>query len=261
HVVFALGDSQLGTVRARLLHHGPHAVAVWAGTDGHHRAQERSASRAHLAGAAAGGTGDAARSRGGAVTVAFRAPAVGPERHLSLRPEGGLLQGDVHLSDDVATARLPPTGRAEAERVAESLAEHGAEDVVQAGESTGEQVAEVDRVTLVVAPAPLRVAQDFVRFGDLAELRLGVGIFLVGVGVPLACQPAERLLDLLGTGVAGDPQDLVVVDCHRPKVTGRQDSWGTGSLLDAVFELSGHFLHRRDHPSVVHPHRPDDTDP
>jgi hypothetical protein len=65
-------------------------------------------------------------------------------------------------------------------------------------------------VAVVRRPA-LGVGEDLVGLGRLLELLLGVGVVLVDVRVQLPGQPAERLLDLLLVGVAGDAEDLVGV--------------------------------------------------
>ena len=63
----------------------------------------------------------------------------------------------------------------------------------------------------VVGGAAILVAEDLVGLGGLLELLLGVGVVLVDVGVQLAGELAEGLLDLGLVGVAGDAEDLVGV--------------------------------------------------
>ena len=63
----------------------------------------------------------------------------------------------------------------------------------------------------VIGRAPLGIGQHLVGLGRLLELVLGLGVVAVDVGVQLARQAAERLLDLGVAGVAGDAEHLVVV--------------------------------------------------
>ena len=73
----------------------------------------------------------------------------------------------------------------------------------------------------VVDLARLRLRQDLVGLGHLAEAVVGVGS--VGdVGVQLARESPERLLDVALGRVPGQPEDLVVVPLgrgHRGKVS------------------------------------------
>ena len=62
----------------------------------------------------------------------------------------------------------------------------------------------------VVAGALVGVGQRLVRFGDLLEALLGVGL-LADVGVHRARLGAERLLDVVGRRVFGDAENVVVV--------------------------------------------------
>ena len=57
----------------------------------------------------------------------------------------------------------------------------------------------------VVGGAPLGVGEDLVGLGGLLELLLGLRVVRVDVGVQLAREPAEGLLDLLLVGVARTP--------------------------------------------------------
>jgi hypothetical protein len=63
----------------------------------------------------------------------------------------------------------------------------------------------------VIGGTPVAVRKDLVGLRGLLELLLGVGIVAVDIGVQLAGEPAERLLDLGGAGASGHAQDLVVV--------------------------------------------------
>ena len=59
--------------------------------------------------------------------------------------------------------------------------------------------------------AALGVGEDLVGLGRLLELLLGVGVVAVDVGVQLARQAPEGLLDLGLVGLAADAEDLVGV--------------------------------------------------
>jgi hypothetical protein len=66
------------------------------------------------------------------------------------------------------------------------------------------------RAGLVIFVAPLIIGQHVVSLGDLHEA-LAAWIIRVDVRVMLFGQPSERPLDLVGTRVLIDAQDLVVV--------------------------------------------------
>ncbi len=61
----------------------------------------------------------------------------------------------------------------------------------------------------VIRGAPLGVGEDLVGLGGLLELLLGLGVVRVDIGVQLARQLTEGLLDLLLGGVALDAEHLV----------------------------------------------------
>jgi hypothetical protein len=132
------------------------------------------------------------------------------EWHLPLRSRGDLGELDVYPRRDVGAARAarPPAD---------------AEEVVT--EERGEQIrktAEVERARLEAAAAepgvteavvqltPLGVRQDLVRLDHLAETLFRVRC-LRDIGMELARKPAERALDVVGTGIAPDTEQLVVV--------------------------------------------------
>src|SRR6185436_20539587 len=108
-----------------------------------------------------------------------------------------------------------------AEDAAARAAEERVEQVGDRAEAL-EVRAESARAQAVVAVAVVRraalgVVEDLVGLGGLLELLLGVGVVAVDVGVQLAGELAERLLDLGLVGVAGDAQDLVRIasgGCH-----------------------------------------------
>ena len=102
-------------------------------------------------------------------------------------------------------------------------AEEGVEDVLEGAEVTDVRIggaAQAGVAVTVVDLAGLRLAQHLVGLGDLLEALLRGRIVRVHVGVELPRQPAERLLDRLVVGVAGNAKDLVVVAAggrHGPK--------------------------------------------
>ena len=67
------------------------------------------------------------------------------------------------------------------------------------------------RAELVVFPAFLRIAEHLVGLVDLLELLLGRLLVLGHVRVVLARQLAERLLDVLGAGIARHAENRIVV--------------------------------------------------
>src|SRR6476619_1491852 len=134
------------------------------------------------------------------------------------------------------------------------LARRAAEDAVT--EQRGEQVAEVAHVEVrrreaagtqagvavaVVERAALGAREHLVRLGDLAEPHLRLRV--VGdVGMELACEPAERLLDRRLVGVARDAEQLVVVAVGRghqsspyTSSTKRDSSWAAERTERSAF--------------------------
>ncbi|MPM37854.1 hypothetical protein SDC9_84473 [bioreactor metagenome] len=211
--------------RARVVDDQPTAVAVLAGlgdledaTRGgrtHPRALTGRADPRHGAGPRAG----ARTSRTG---------RVGDHLHGHRGALDGLVEVDRHVALDIG-----PPARAAAGRPADAATAPTEQATEQVGEVTGagggvaEQVVDVRRglplaavepeaapeqaALLVVLLALLGVRQDVVGLRDgLEPLRL-VGVARVGVGVVLARQLAEGLLDVVLGGVLRDAQDLVVV--------------------------------------------------
>src|SRR5581483_7544753 len=133
-----------------------------------------------------------------------------------LAPVGHVLQGDLQGGLEVAPALRPaaeagPEDGAEyAPHVEAHVAEvRPAEDVL-----LGVALVEPGVPELVVGLPLLGVAEDRVGLADLLEALLGPRL-PVAVGVVLERQPAVRLLHVLGAGVAGDAQQLVVVGLGR----------------------------------------------
>ena len=114
----------------------------------------------------------------------------------------GLLERDLHGDRDIAALHRHPAPAA-AERAG---AEEGVEDVAQRAKArevrrrvaAGAQPLEA---VAVVRRLALGVREDLVGLGGLLEVLLG-GLGGVDVGVQLAGQPAEGLLDLGVVGVA-----------------------------------------------------------
>ena len=114
----------------------------------------------------------------------------------------------------------PPAGpRAGRSRSVAAAAEEGLEDVVDRAEAGAARVEAAGAQALVavgvVGAAPLGVGEDLVGLGRLLELLLGLGVVVVDVGVQLAGEAAEGLLDLGLAGVPADAEHLVVVARHR----------------------------------------------
>ena len=118
---------------------------------------------------------------------------------------------------DRATAAAERAGAAE--RAAEpAAAEEGVEDVRERSECLEVRgvaaAAQALVAEAVIGRPPLAVAEDLVGLGGLLELLLGLWIAAVDVGVQLASEPPERLLDLVLAGVTRNAEHLVVVAGH-----------------------------------------------
>ncbi len=130
-------------------------------------------------------------------------------------PAVRLCEADLGARDDVAAARRPTAPCLLAE---ERLAEEGAEDVGEVAEVEVRRrvptAAEALSPVAVVGRAALRIGEHLVRLGRLAEPLLGVAL-LRNVGMELARELAERLLDVGIRGAAVDAENLVVVALGR----------------------------------------------
>ena len=105
----------------------------------------------------------------------------------------------------------------------------------------------------VVGAAALGVGEHLVGLGRLLELLLGVWVVGVDVGMKLAGEAPERLLDLGLVGSPVDAEDLVVVALGHAVsalVDGREEAG----------QLAGGVAYRVDRARVVHAQRPDDAD-
>src|SRR5699024_9418329 len=192
------------------------AVAVAGGARRHrdHLAQQRLGDALHVAGAGAGGAAGGA----GAGLAAGAGAALAQHG----RPEGDLLRGaedhvaqlDPHTTQHVTAAALARHRALAAAAHAGGAGEH-VEDVVEveAGPTAGE-AAHPGAAAHVVLAALVRVGQRLVGLRDPLELLGGVRV-RVHVRMEGAGEFAVRLLDLVGRGLAGDAEQVVVVLVHR----------------------------------------------
>src|SRR5690606_7572249 len=139
---------------------------------------------------------------------------------------------------DVGVRAGAAAGEASA-RGALAAAEHGGEDVLEAG-AAGTPLAGgeagtagahgADRVVLL---ALLGIVEDGVRLADLLEHLLSLGVIGVVVGVELAGLGAVGLLDLLRARVLGAAEDRVevlvepVLSGHQPLLPGASGASGS----------------------------------
>jgi hypothetical protein len=168
-----------------------------------------------LAGAAAGGARLRRRARLGAAALAGLADVQTLEIDVPRRAVEHVVEGDRDLGLQVVaprdTAAAEPPG-ASAHCAAEDLVEHR-EDVVDVhrGEVVARAAAQSLVPVAVVDRPPLVVREHLVRLGALLETHLGLVVAGVAVGMELHRQPAVGALDLVGAGLFGHAEDLVVV--------------------------------------------------
>ena len=124
----------------------------------------------------------------------------------------------------MSTARIASSPCARAAAVpAEAAAEAGAEERLEEVGDRAEALevrahpaaAQAFVAVAVVDLAALGVREDLVGLGGLLELVLGLRVVRVDVGVQLARELAERLLDRRLVGVAWDAEDLVGIARDR----------------------------------------------
>src|SRR5574337_637747 len=129
-----------------------------------------------------------------------------------LHAGGRFLEADLQVVAKVHAALGAPTVPtcASGEKALENVVEDATESRLEAPEPL-EATAGPGRTEPVVGLPLVGVAQHFVGFADLLEALLGGWISRILVGVVLVGQLAVGLLNLLGPGVAVDPQNLVVV--------------------------------------------------
>ncbi len=233
---------------ARIARYAPVAAALVAGGRTDDLAERRPRHDAQLAAAPAARAGLDRRAGLGAVSVATLAQGDGLIFHLDVRAVGSHVEIDFGGHRDVAPLSGAAGPGTATEQVAEpsatepSAAKERVEDVGHRGEGI-----EVRRVAAaaqslvpvaVVGGPPLGVGEHLVGLGGLLELVLGLGIVAVDVGMELAGQPPERLLDRRLIGVPGHPKDVVVVanSAHRSSYTSATnlESWRAASRTERI---------------------------
>ena len=207
----------------------PAALGARAGA--HHLAEHGAHDLPHLPHAVARRAGDRVGAGLGARLLAALARRVHLGLDLGAHPEGGVVERDGGLRGRVgarpAGRRAAAPAAAEAEHV---LAEQHREQVAEVAgleRGVGLRVASLDaRVPVaVVATARVGVGQHLVRLGHLAEALGRRRIVLVDVGVQLAREAPEGLLDLVVGCVARDSERVVVVALRRhPRSHGSRTS-------------------------------------
>jgi hypothetical protein len=147
--------------------------------------------------------------------VAVLAGVHGVEGHVHLGALGRLLEGDLDLDPDVAALDRARTAAPSGEGVAP---EEGVEDVAEGTEAVrlgGVAVGVQPLPSLAVVDGPaVGVRQHLVGLGGLLELGLRLGVIGVDVGMQLAGQHPEGLLDRPLVGAPLHPEDLVGVALH-----------------------------------------------
>jgi hypothetical protein len=136
--------------------------------------------------------------------------------HVDRSATRGLQQRDLDLNGDVSPLDGPgsPAAAAAEGIAAEERLEdvrEGAEPVAAGSEPAGGEA--VPAVPVVDRPA-LGIGEHLIGLGRGLELLLGLGIVVVHVGVQLAGQRPEGLLDLALAGAAGNAEQLVGVLSH-----------------------------------------------
>ena len=197
---------------ARLAWHLALSPADVARGRSHHLTERSPRHGAQLAGPVAAGAGVDRRSGLGSVAIAVLAQDDRLVGDLHRVATGRLCQIDLGGDRDVAaldraTATAASKRAGAAEGAAEpAAAEERVEDVRERSERVevrGVAAAAQPLVAeAVVGRPPLGIAQDLVRLGRLLELLLGLWIAAVDVGMELAGEAPEGLLDLILAGVA-----------------------------------------------------------
>ena len=175
----------------------------------HDLAEGRAADAAQDAVAAAALAGDDRRARLGAVAVAALAAVDRLVADVDRGAAGGVGEADVERDRDVA-ARW----RARCARPAEERLEEVGDRAERVEVRRPAAVAQALVAVAVVDLAALGVGEDLVGLGGLLELLLGLRVVRVDVGMQLARELAEGLLDLHLVRVARDAEDLVGISGH-----------------------------------------------
>src|SRR5699024_3210534 len=231
-----------------------------------------------VAGAVAGGAAGGARAGLAAGAGAAFAQRRGAEGDLLLGAEDDVPQLDPHAAQHVAAAALARHRALAAPAHARGAGEH-VEDVVEveAGTAAAGEAAHARAAAHVVLAALVRMGEGLVGLGVplelLGGLRIGGHVRVQGAG-----QLAVGLLDLLGRGLAGAAEQVVVVLVHgcgflrgewgcagrdgRRADTGGRARNGAGGPAARLFEIAGDVagdgLDGRDAGGVVHPARAED---
>ena len=211
-------DATLSTaVGARTLEHLARAATVRAGPLLDELPEDVLRDASHRSGACAGRAPARRRPGLGSRRIAALAREGDVERNDHRRTGERILELDLDDGLHVAAALRPLSTSPASEQV---LAEERREDVRDAPEVREALVAaalETGLAVAVVERAALRVGEDLVRLGDVAEAPLGVG-FARHVGMKLARERAEGLLDLGVARAALDAEQLVVVRFRQSHV-------------------------------------------
>jgi hypothetical protein len=195
-------------VRARLLGDAAAAAALAAGHRAHELAERRAHDLPHLPGAVALVTG--VHRGAGRRAVAFADIAGGHELHVEIDMDARERVGELDLD-----RRLRVRPRLGAGRGAEAAAEQRPEQIVEEAhvhEALGVEALTGDALVAVavVARAAIVVGEHLVGLGHVAKPLLGVGS-LGDVGVQLARETAEGLLDLAVARLAAHAEQVVVI--------------------------------------------------
>jgi hypothetical protein len=127
-------------------------------------------------------------------------------------PEYGVLEVNVNYDLKVAASAGSTFGLATAEPTCSERAlpaEEGVEDVTKSGRIAATALRRIAEA--VIVRTAVRVAERFVRRGDLFEPGLSLGVVGITVGVKLARQLAIRAFDLVWGGGAINTEEFVQV--------------------------------------------------
>src|SRR5205085_4935166 len=132
------------------------------------------------------------------------------DRDLPGDPRGNFVERETDLDRRVST---PPRPAAAEHRAECTAAEEGLEDVADAPEAREARLPatrpQAFVAVSVVDRATLGIAQDLVRLRPHLEFLLGGGVVPVDVGMQLARELAERLLDVGVARLGAHPEELV----------------------------------------------------
>ena len=131
----------------------------------------------------------------------------------------GLLERQLELVAQIRAAEH--LAAAAAPTAAEDVAEHVAEDVAERVGAAAEPAASLAALhpgmaEPIVGGALVLVGQDLVRFLGFLEVRLGLRIARIAIGMMLHREASIRLLDVGFRGVARDAEYFVVVPLRHP---------------------------------------------